>query len=226
MSMLFIFLCFQLFRSFTLISCALINSYQLIKSNSNHTTVVTNKKVLSDLKFFAENLWEHQHQQPKQQQQSSISQYKHVFALFDKSDARKTRKKENECAENLKRENGKDWQCRLKYAKSSTKSSSSSRGERKPLFFNCLYEYDCDPENQRFYFSLNYLRKLRAENRLKNIDRGPDYQCERLLRKQTSRLWTCSLREEVNSNMLDKNDVFYCDCYFQNKCKHQRLVDV
>jgi hypothetical protein len=104
-----------------------------------------------------------------------------------------------------------------------------------PLFCICSYDYDCNIENERFYLSLNYLNKLLKENRSKNINRGADYQCEIALKKQTNKEWSCVLKEaeqlqqshekEAKLTNLINNDEFYCDCYFKNRCKHERIVD-
>jgi hypothetical protein len=137
--------------------------------------------------------------------------------------------KEKACAHSLKLEDNKDWQCKLKYQKWKTQSNNKNYNQswfKKPLFYVCSYEYDCNLENEKFFFSFDYLVKLKNQNKLKNIDRGPDHQCEKLLKKQTHRVWSCSLKEEFKSNLLDNNDEYYCDCFYQNKCKHQRFVDL
>jgi hypothetical protein len=74
--------------------------------------------------------------------------------------------KEKDCARNLKSEDNKDWHCKLKYHKlkatssNNNKKSSSQALIKKPLFYVCYYEYNCNLENEKFFFSFDYLIKL------------------------------------------------------------------
>lgn len=106
--------------------------------------------------------------------------------------------------------------------------------QHKPLYCLCHYEYDCGVENEKFYFSLSYMNKLRAQNEQKGVMRGADYQCELALNRQrsaviktstTSSEWTCQIKRSLEKASVVGDDEYYCDCFRHKKCKRQRLVD-
>ena len=140
-----------------------------------------------------------------------------VFTL-SLSNSKKTSSKATECEKNLKIEDGKNWTCKVKYHKKSDNSNP------EPLFCACYYEYACDTQIEKFHFSKSYMIKLKNENKQKNINRGPDYQCEKLLFHQTEKNWACTVKKEL-AKPVKKDDEFYCECFHQNTCKHERIVD-
>jgi len=136
---------------------------------------------------------------------------------FDAHKEKKNLSLDKECEYHLMLENGRDWHCSIRHQKSSNNTLI-------PLFCKCSYDYVCNMEEERIYFSFEYMNKLIKKNKAKNIQRGPDYQCEFVLKKKTKKAWKCVVKRET-SKPLNKNDEYYCDCKHEEVCQKDRLVD-
>ena len=132
------------------------------------------------------------------------------FYTLSLSNSKKTSSKADECVKNLKIEDGKNWTCKVKYHKKSNEKNP------EPLFCACYYEYLCGTQIEKFHFSKSFMIKLKNENKQKDINRGPDYQCEKLLFNQTEKTWTCTVKKEVKKP-VKKDDEFYCECFHQTQ---------
>lgn len=97
-------------------------------------------------------------------------------------------------------------------------------GSRNKFHFClCSYSYDCG-ETQNLYFSRDYARRMRKANRLLNVSRGADLQCERFLSSMyKDQKWSCSLFKNQNSTVADEE--VYCRCGYEATCQHERVVD-
>ena len=111
----------------------------------------------------------------------------------------------------------KNWKCRIK--------------NKKSLFCFCFYNYECN-EFQKFFFSFNYNQHFWEVNRMNNIERGAEYQCENFLRNITKKYWICETKETQKIiNFDDKsskedNQRFFCECMHKRMCTFNRLVDL
>lgn len=97
-------------------------------------------------------------------------------------------------------------------------------GSRNKFHFClCSYSYDCG-ETQNLYFSRGYAQRMRKANRLLNVSRGADLQCERFLKSMyKDQKWSCSLFKNQNSTVADEE--IYCKCGYEATCQHERVVD-
>jgi hypothetical protein len=138
-------------------------------------------------------------------------------STFETHKERKNLSLDEECEYQLMLESGNNWQCSIKYYK-------SSNNTLMPLFCKCSYDFVCKKEEENIYFSFEYMNKLIEKNRAKKIQRGPDYQCEFVLKKKTKKPWKCVVKKE-NSKPLNKNDEYYCNCVYEEICQKERLVD-
>jgi len=137
--------------------------------------------------------------------------------VFENDKKKKNLSLDEECEYQLMLENGHDWHCSIKHQKTSNNTLI-------PLFCKCSYDYVCNKEEEKIYFSLEYMNKLIEKNKAKNIHRGPDYQCEFVLKKKTKKPWKCVVKKE-NSKPLNKNDEYFCNCIHEEVCQKERLVD-
>ena len=118
------------------------------------------------------------------------------------------------CEINLKSDTVKDWKCDIEY--------STNEDIKVALFCFCSNEYDCG-EEKRLLMSVNYSRKIRRKNRLMNLNRGADYQCEMGLKAVDSQKWSCKLYK--NKHTLNIHEKIVCKCSYKKKCLQERIVD-
>ena len=146
-----------------------------------------------------------------------LNKLKSIFNL------KKTMAKQNEnvaekCIKNLKFEDQlknqeRNWTCNV----------IQDKVTNIALLCSCSYEYGCQ-ETKEFHFSFKYNKEIQAKNRLMNVHRGADFQCERILKKTTSNDWSCNI--EKNENPSTQDDQYYCKCFYQKKCRHDRYVEL
>jgi hypothetical protein len=124
----------------------------------------------------------------------------------------------NECISNLIAEDGKNWTCSIEYKK--------IKKIRKPMYCACSYKYECG-RSKRIYLSEDYALSLKNLNKLVNINRGADLQCEQTLTAFEKKQWTCRLfrKKGIKEKSNSKNESVYCKCSFKELCKHERIVD-
>lgn len=144
------------------------------------------------------------------------------------NEANKKVSKSAECETNLKKEDGKNWTCKVKYTKSEKKNSVIDTNSENlaliPLFCVCTYAYDCS-KKEIFYFSYSYMLRLLRDNARKKINRGADYQCEKVLKKETNKSWQCLISKNSLNENNDPNEEYLCECILIDTCTHQRIVD-
>lgn len=179
-----------------------LSSFSFLSSTFQlHTS--TRKKSFLDLMEFLKDVWD-----------------------VPMSEKNKKLSKDVECAINLKKEDGHNWSCKIKYKQGKKLINENSyriKNNLVPFLCICSYEYDCSNQNETFFFSYNYMEKLAAENKKNRINRGPEYQCENVLMKKTRDKWSCVVKKNVNNTIV--NEEYYCDCKSIKKCTHQRMVD-
>ena len=105
----------------------------------------------------------------------------------------------------------RNWRCRV-------------HGAAERHFCLCSFEYACGA-TQRLFFSREYSARIRQANRLLNVGRGADWQCEQFLaRSVRPAAWTCALFS--NANATSAREQLYCKCAYQDTCQHERVVDL
>lgn len=142
------------------------------------------------------------------------------------SPSSKNMSREQECSNNLKKEDGHNWSCKTNHVASKSSSDDLKFNNIKnpltsadkpkinliPLFCICSYEYDCDIVNSEMSFSYDYMKQLKKQNYLKKVKRGADYQCENVLKKKTKQSWSCAIKKETK-RPLDKSREYFCKCF-------------
>ena len=185
---------------------------------SNNRTNGANKKKHNDTKsslssfsFLASTFQLH----------TSTNKKEYLYLVELYKDVRHDIKKKLECEANLRKEDGHNWTCEIKYKQDKTDSN-----KLVPLLCSCSYEYDCPIKYETFYFSYNYKKQLTHENKHNHINRGPEHQCEKILSKTNTDQWSCEVKKNVNNTIV--NEEYFCDCKNKNvkKCvSRERLVD-
>lgn len=118
------------------------------------------------------------------------------------------------CEKNLKSDTFKDWNCEIEY--------NTNEDKKEELFCFCSNEYECG-EKKKLLMSVSYSRKLRKKNRVMNLNRGADYQCEIGLKAKDNKQWSCKLFR--NKHALNLNEKIICQCSYKKKCIQERIVD-
>ena len=127
--------------------------------------------------------------------------------------------KARKCIENLKLEDkinnftAKNWSCKI---------VNQKKVKDIPLLCSCSYDLQCD-ESERIFFSSDFNQNLMSQNKLKNVYRGADFQCENYLINKTNKKWLCQIKQNLNATKLEEEN--YCDCLSKNVCKSERLVE-
>ena len=148
-----------------------------------------------------------------------VKALKSLFSFTPSSLQKTTISQADKCIKNLKLEDKlenkteNNWTCKVLQDKIT----------KLDLICGCFYEYDCS-ETRRFHFSSQYNKELEAVNRLNNINRGADFQCERHLIKKTKSAWSCS--NERNQAFSNADDELYCMCMRPKTCKHDRYYEL
>lgn len=135
------------------------------------------------------------------------------------NEANKKISKSAQCETNLNKEDGKNWTCKIKYTKSEKKNAALI-----PLFCVCSYSYNCS-KKELFYFSYNYMLRLLRDNSKQKINRGADFQCEKVLKRETNKIWQCSIHKNILNAKNDPNEEYLCECILKETCTRQRIVD-
>jgi hypothetical protein len=120
--------------------------------------------------------------------------------------------KEHDCEVQLKNETNQTWTCSVEY----------NNEIETPAFCYCSRDYDCKQE-ELIYMTKKYAFNIRRRNKLNNIDRGADYQCELILNESldgNKQPWTCEMYRKVS----DIGEV-YCRCTSHKTCQQERIVD-
>jgi len=121
---------------------------------------------------------------------------------------------ESDCSNYLKNKDGNHWICKMEYKKD------------KPYYCSCYYQFVCSTNNEnfKFYFSSNLLKEIKIKNKLNNIIRGADYQCEIALNNNNNNnLWKCSIvRNKNKSKLIDEE--FYCECFYKKTCSKEQFL--
>ena len=120
---------------------------------------------------------------------------------------------EIDCSNYLKQKDGNYWVCKMEFKKN------------KPHYCSCNYQYDCSTNNEnfKFYFSSRLLKEIKIKNKLNNINRGADYQCEIALNNNNKNLWKCSIiRNKNKSKLIDEE--FYCECFYKKTCTNDHFL--
>ena len=145
-------------------------------------------------------------------EQGSDSNAPHIYKVLDRLRLQALAGKARECESHLRAEANasRDWRCHVHAA-----------GERH--FCLCGFEYACGA-TQRLFLSREYAARSRKANRLLNVRRGADWQCEQVLASSgRPAAWTCALFS--NANATSAHEQLYCKCAYQDTCLHERVVD-
>jgi hypothetical protein len=149
-----------------------------------------------------------------------INVVKDIFQKPYTTKKQRTTPKAKKCVENLKLEDKvnnftvKNWSCKI--------VNQKNVKDVQPLLCSCSYDYQCDG-NEKIFFSLEYNQNLLRQNKLKNVHRGADFQCENYLVKKTKKKWSCHIKNNQNATMPEEES--YCDCLNKSVCKSDRLVE-
>ncbi|RNA19819.1 hypothetical protein BpHYR1_033412 [Brachionus plicatilis] len=210
-------------------SCYIINQKRPFRSGDS-ATHETSRKKQNDTRQYSSYafLMSSMNSSPTNNQNRYLDLMEFLKDFWNVSinEANKKMSQSRECETNLKKEDGKNWTCKVKYTRSDTKNSATqtNRDNLIPLFCVCSYAYDCS-KKELFYFSYGYMLRLLRDNARKKINRGADFQCEKVLRRETNKSWKCSIRKNSPNANNDPNEEYLCDCILIETCTHQRIVD-
>jgi hypothetical protein len=136
---------------------------------------------------------------------------------------------EYDCSRYLKGIDNDDWKCKMEYKR------------KKPFYCSCSSRYDCTSEEMKnssrskfnFYFSAQLLKEIKIKNKLNNINRGADHQCEVALNRDElpieqnnlviSNSWKCSILRNKNKSMI-KDEEFFCECFYRSSCSKDQII--
>lgn len=136
---------------------------------------------------------------------------------------------EYDCTRYLKSTDKADWKCKMEYKK------------KKPFYCSCSSRYDCTSEEIKnssrskfiFYFSAQLLKEIKMKNKLNNINRGADYQCEVALNRDEKPIeqnhliirnsWKCSILRNKNKSNI-KDEEFFCECFYKSSCSKHQII--
>lgn len=132
---------------------------------------------------------------------------------------------EYDCSRYLKGQDNNDWKCKMEHKR------------KKPFYCSCSYEYDCTSEEIKnssrskfiFYFSTQLLKEIKIKNKLNNINRGADYQCEIALNRDekpnqiNASSWKCSILRNKNKSIISDEE-FYCECFYRSTCVKDQII--
>jgi hypothetical protein len=148
-----------------------------------------------------------------------LKKLKNIFSLKKTDATQKSISREETCVKNLKfeeklkKQEEKNWACK----------TIQDKVTNKPLLCSCSHQYDCS-ETKEFYFSSKYKDEIQLKNKLMNVNRGADFQCEKYLKKSTFANWTCRIKKKQTETSNEEEE-YFCECLHQKTCTHDRYVE-
>lgn len=125
------------------------------------------------------------------------------------------------CVKNLKLEEKlenieeKNWTCKI----------IKDKATNIPLICSCSHQYECT-ETKEYHFSSKYKNEIKLKNQLMKINRGADFQCEKMLKKKTLVDWICELEKNQQQEITNTDEEYFCKCLHRKMCTYDRYVDI
>jgi hypothetical protein len=177
----------------------------------NFKNVNTSKQIVNNYRLIQKNI--------EKRSFDFLKKLKNIFSLKKPDATQKSISREEACVKNLKfeeklkKQEEKKWVCK----------TIQDKETNQPLLCSCSHQYDCS-ETKQFYFSSKYKDEIQIKNKLMNVNRGADFQCERYLRKSTFTNWTCKIKKRLTET-TNEDEEYFCECLHQKSCTHDRYVD-
>lgn len=125
------------------------------------------------------------------------------------------------CVKNLRLEEKlenieeKNWTCKI----------IKDKATNIPLICSCSHQYECT-ETKEYHFSSKYKNEIKLKNQLMKINRGADFQCEKMLKKKTLVDWICELEKNQQQEITNTDEEYFCKCLHRKMCTYDRYVDI